>query len=155
MDGCITSPAGQLRRFARAALDQQGSTVRQLRWMGRHSSHLFRADTAAGRLVVRVCLPGGRSDAELDAELAWLAALARDTGLTVPVPRFSTRIATPELAAGARCIGLTWVAADPAGRGRPGGWSPTSAASSARCMPTPPGSARRPGSPGHPWTSPT
>jgi Ser/Thr protein kinase RdoA (MazF antagonist) len=113
MDGCITSPAGQLRRFARAALDQQGSTVRQLRWMGRHSSHMFRADTAAGRLVVRVCLPGGRSDAELDAELAWLAALARDTGLTVPVPRFSTRIATPELPAGARCIGLTWVEGRP------------------------------------------
>jgi Ser/Thr protein kinase RdoA (MazF antagonist) len=56
--------------------------------MGRHTNHLFRADTKAGeRLVVRVCLPGGRSDAELDAELAWLAVLARDTGLTVPVAR--------------------------------------------------------------------
>ena len=45
--------------------------------MGRRSNHLFRADTAGGeRLVVRVCLPGGCTDAELDAELAWLAALA-------------------------------------------------------------------------------
>ena len=62
--------------------------------MGQHSNHLFRCDTVAGeRLIVRVCLPGGRSDAELDAELAWLAALARDTGLTVPVARFSTRVA--------------------------------------------------------------
>lgn len=77
----------RLRRLARAALDEQRITVRRLRWMGRHSNHLFRAVTAGGeRLVVRVCRPGGRTD----AELAWLAALARDTGLTVPVARFST-----------------------------------------------------------------
>ncbi len=101
---------GQLRRLARAALDQQGITIRRLRWMGRHPNHLFRTDTPdGGRLVVRVCLPGGRSDAELDAELAWLAALARDTGLTVPVTRFSAHAACPELPAGARCIGFTWV----------------------------------------------
>ena len=84
--------------------------------MRRHSNHLFRADTRAGQqLVVRVCLPGGRSDAELDAELAWLAALARDTGLTVPVPRFSTRVASPQFPAGARCIGFTWVQGRPCG----------------------------------------
>jgi Ser/Thr protein kinase RdoA (MazF antagonist) len=86
----------QLRQLARAALDQQKVAVRRLRWMGEHSNHLFCADTADGdRLVVRVCLPGGRSDAELDAELAWLAALARDTDLIVPVTRFSTRLAPP------------------------------------------------------------
>ena len=32
-----------------------------------------------------MCLPGVRTDAELDAELSWLAALTRDTDLTVPV----------------------------------------------------------------------
>jgi Ser/Thr protein kinase RdoA (MazF antagonist) len=110
MDCDGTPPTGQLRRLARAALDQQGVTIRRLRWMRRHTNHLFRADTKAGeRLVVRVCLPGGRSDAELDAELAWLAALAGDTGLTVPVARFSARVATSEFPAGARCIGFTWV----------------------------------------------
>jgi Ser/Thr protein kinase RdoA (MazF antagonist) len=99
----------QLRRLVRAALDEQRITVRRLRWMGRHSNHLFRADTAGGeRLVVRVCLPGGCTDAEPDAELAWLAALTPDTGLTVPVARFSARVATAELPAGARCIGFTW-----------------------------------------------
>ena len=86
MDCDPAPPAGQLRRLARAALDQQGVTIRRLRWMRRHTNHLFRADTKAGeRLVIRACLPGGRSDAELNAELAWLAALARDTGLTVPL----------------------------------------------------------------------
>ncbi len=84
--------------------------------MRRHTNHLVRADTKAGeRLVVRVCLPGGRSDAELDAELAWLAALARDTGLTVPAARFSARVATSEFPAGARCIGFTWVHGRPCG----------------------------------------
>ena len=100
----------QLRRLARAALHQQGGAVDRLRWLGEHSNHLFRCDTPAGeRLVVRVCLPGGRSDAELDAELAWLDALARDTDLTVPLARFSTRLATPDLPAGGRCIAFGWV----------------------------------------------
>lgn len=100
----------QLRRLARAALDEQGVAVDRLRWLGEHSNHLFRCDTATGdRLLVRVCLPGGRSDAELDAELAWLAALARDTELTVPAARFSTRLATTDLPAGGRCIAFAWV----------------------------------------------
>jgi Ser/Thr protein kinase RdoA (MazF antagonist) len=99
-----------LRRLAHAALDQQGIAVDRLRWMGEHSNHLFCCDTTSGvRLVVRVCLPDGRSDAELDAELAWLDALARDTDLTVPVARFSTRVATAELPAGGRCIAFAWV----------------------------------------------
>src|SRR6516165_10930736 len=116
MDRCAGSFTGQLRGLACAALRQQGVAVGRLRWMGQHSNDLFRCDTASGeRLVVRVCLPGGRSDAELDAELAWLAALARDTDLTVPVARFSTRVASPEFPAGARCLGFTWVPGRPCG----------------------------------------
>jgi Ser/Thr protein kinase RdoA (MazF antagonist) len=120
MDRCARPFTGQLRDLARAALDQQGIAVKRLRWMGQHSNHLFRCDTADGeRLVVRVCPPGGRSDAELDAELAWLAALARDTSLTVPLARFSTRTATPGRPDGGRCIAFTWV------RGRPCGSRPS------------------------------
>jgi Ser/Thr protein kinase RdoA (MazF antagonist) len=101
---------GRLRWLARAALDEQGVAVERLRWMGEHSNYLFRCDTPAGdRLVVRVCLPGRRSDAELDAELAWLAALARDTDLTVPVARFSTQVTAAELPDGGRCIAFEWV----------------------------------------------
>ena len=119
MDRCARPLTSQLRDLARAALDQQGIAVRRLRWMGQHTNHLFRCDTATGeRLVVRVCLPGGRSDGELDAELTWLAALARDTGLTVPVARFSTRVATPQ-PPGGRCIAFGWV------QGRPCGYRPS------------------------------
>jgi Ser/Thr protein kinase RdoA (MazF antagonist) len=105
-----TAPTtGQLRRLARAALEQQGVAVERLRWMGEHSNHLFRCDSPTERLMVRVCLSDGRSDAELDSELAWLDALARDTDLTVPVARFSTRVATPELPGDGRCIAFAWV----------------------------------------------
>lgn len=110
MNRCATPLTGQLRELAETALDQQGMTARRLRWMGQHTSNLFRCDTSTGeRLVIRVCLPGGRSDAELDAELAWLAALARDTELTVPVARFSTRVSTARQPGGGRCIGFGWV----------------------------------------------
>ena len=116
MDRCARPLTGQLRDLARAALDQQGIAVKRLRWMGQHSNYLFCCDTADGeRLVVRVCPPGGRSDAELDAELAWLAALARDTSLTVPLIRFSTGTATPGLPDGGRCVAFTWVQGRPCG----------------------------------------
>jgi len=119
MDRCARPHPGQLRNLVRAALDRQGITVRRLRWMGRHTNHLFRCDTTTGeRLVIRVCLPGGRSDAELDGELTWLAALARDTGLTIPAARFTTRVATPQLPDGGRCIGFGWIQGRPCG-GRP------------------------------------
>ena len=117
MNCCSRQLAGQLRDLALAALVQRGIAVRRLRWMGQHGNHLFRCDTAAGeRLALRVCLPGGRSDAELDAELAWLAALSRETGLTVPVARFSTRVSTPQLPDGGRCIGFGWVEGRPCRR---------------------------------------
>jgi len=116
MDRCARLLTGQLRDLARAALDQQGIAVKRLRWMGRHDNYLFCCETADGeRLVVRVCPPGGRSHAELDAELAWLAALARDTSLTVPLARFSTWTATPGLPDGGRCIAFTWVQGRPCG----------------------------------------
>jgi Ser/Thr protein kinase RdoA (MazF antagonist) len=110
VDRCGAPPVGQLRELARVAVDEQGLTARRLRWMGQHTSALFRCDTTAGeRLVVRVYLPGGPSDAELDAELAWLAALAQDTDLIVPVARFSTRVATPQVPDGGRCVAFGWV----------------------------------------------
>ena len=101
---------GDLRDLTLAALREQGLAARRLRWMGPHASRLFCCDATSGeRLVIRVCLPGGRSDAELDAELTWLAALARDTDLTIPVARFDVRVATPQVPDGGRCIGFSWI----------------------------------------------
>jgi len=110
-------PTRDLRDLTLAALREQGITARRLRWMGSHTTDQFRCDTVTGeRLVVRVELPGGRTDAELDAELAWLSALARDTDLAIPVVRFSTYMATPSLPGGARCIAFEWVEGRRCGR---------------------------------------
>jgi Ser/Thr protein kinase RdoA (MazF antagonist) len=85
MDRGATPCTRDLRDLALSALRDQGITTRRLRWMGQRASHTFRCDTADGeRLLIRVCLPGVRTDAELDAELIWLAALARDTRAVLP-----------------------------------------------------------------------
>jgi len=110
MDCGATPRTSDLRALTLAALRDQGIATRRLRWMGQHASHLFRCDTTDGeRLVIRVCLPGVQTDAEVDAGLIWLAALARDTDLTIPVARFSVRAATPQLPGGGRCIGFSWI----------------------------------------------
>jgi len=110
MDRGATPRTRDLRDLTLGALRDQGITTRRLRWMGQHASHTFRCDAVDGeRLLIRVCLPGVRTDAELDAELIWLAALARDTDLTVPVARFSVRVTTPQLPGGGRCIGFSWI----------------------------------------------
>ncbi len=128
MDRCAPPLTGHLRDLALAALAGQGVAVRRLRWMGQHTNHLFRCDTAAGeRLIIRVCLPGGRSDAELDAELAWLAALARDTGLTVPAPGSAPGWPPRAFRAVGAASGSAGSRAGPADAGHPGGWPPTSA----------------------------
>jgi Ser/Thr protein kinase RdoA (MazF antagonist) len=131
--------------------------VERLRWMGEHTNHLFRCDTPTGhRLVVRVCLADGRSHVELDAELTWLDALARDTDLTVPVAHFSTRASTPELPAGGRCIAFVWV------QGRHCEQRPSrrlvadlGRGAGHPCTPTPAGFAHRRASPARPRTSTT
>lgn len=117
VDRCGAPLVGRLRELARVALDQQGVTGARLRWMGQHTSYLFRCDTATGeRLVVRVYLPGVVSDAEVDAELAWLAALARDTDLIVPVARFTSHVTTLRLPSGGRCVAFGWVPGRACGR---------------------------------------
>jgi hypothetical protein len=146
--------AHQLRRLAHAALDQEGVTVDRLGWMGEHSNHLFRVDTTTGeRLVVRVCLPDGRSDAELDSELAWLDALVRDTDLTVPAARFSTRVVTPTSPPVDAASPSPGSRAATASSAHPAGWSPTWAGSWPPCTPTRGSSAHQPASPARPWTS--
>ncbi len=49
-------------------------------------NHTFRIDAPAGRTVLRVHRPGYQSAASIESELAWLAALRRDTDLPVVRP---------------------------------------------------------------------
>ena len=49
-------------------------------------NHTFRIDAPAGRAVLRVHRPGYQTAASIESELAWLAALRRDTDLPVVRP---------------------------------------------------------------------
>jgi hypothetical protein len=138
----------QFRQLARTALDQKGVAARRLRWMGEDSNHQFRVDTAVGdRLVVRMCLPDGRSDAEL-AELARLAALAPRHRPVRPAGPLQHPRDPAELPTRGRFIAFGWFQARhcEANPSPPAGRRPL-AASSPCCRRMPGDSARRAASP--------
>jgi len=80
--------ARRLRHLALSALDQYDLDVTRLSLVTNSFNGIFRVDTRAGnRYVLRVTLPeGGHNRGHVAAEMAWLAALARDTTLSVPRP---------------------------------------------------------------------
>ncbi|NNE13286.1 MAG: phosphotransferase, partial [Ilumatobacter sp.] len=71
----------------RAALEQYPIEPTRLRLLEHGYNTTFRVDTADGdRFALRIGVNRRKPVAALDGEMAWLAALARDTGLTVPAP---------------------------------------------------------------------
>jgi len=83
--------ARRLRSLARQALGSYDTHISSLRLLADETNTLFLARDQAGEgFVVRVGLGGpiAHTFPEVQAETAWLAALARDTGLQVsrPVP---------------------------------------------------------------------
>lgn len=77
----------RLRRLAVRALERYDLAVASVRPLTTHYNAVFRVDTAAGdRAVLRVNRPGNRSLVDIRSELAWLAALRRETDLVVPEP---------------------------------------------------------------------
>jgi len=77
----------RLRRLAQAALPQYGLGDAQLVFVAYSENAVFRVDSPRGRYALRIHRPGYQTDASLDSELAWLAALRQDVGLPVPEPR--------------------------------------------------------------------
>ncbi len=85
----LTNPgrARRLRRLALNALEDYDLPIRQFRLITNDFNGIFRLDTAAGeKYIVRVSLPGERDLVEIQSEMAWLAAIRRDTDLAVPEP---------------------------------------------------------------------
>jgi Ser/Thr protein kinase RdoA (MazF antagonist) len=84
----VRGQARRLRALALAALRQYDLDAAQVRLITNDFNGIFRLDTAAGhKYVLRVALPeGGHTLANLRSEMAWLAALSRDTRLSVPRP---------------------------------------------------------------------
>ena len=80
--------ARRLRPLALNALKSYALNVTHLRLVTNDVNGIFRIDTSDGRkFILRVTLPeGGHNLEHVAAEMDWLAALARDTDLSVPRP---------------------------------------------------------------------
>jgi Ser/Thr protein kinase RdoA (MazF antagonist) len=83
-DGALTRRLGALGRRALGAYDVE---VASLVPLAVSQNWMFRLHVKDGRqFVVRVNRPGMRSPIDVASEMAWLAALRRDTDLVVPDP---------------------------------------------------------------------
>jgi Ser/Thr protein kinase RdoA (MazF antagonist) len=87
----------RLRRLAQAVLPQYGLSDTRLVFIAYSENAVFRVESPGGhhtrseRYALRIHRPGHQTEASLDSELAWMAALRRDVGLSVPEPRLSVR----------------------------------------------------------------
>ena len=80
--------ARRLRQVALNALELYDLQVARLRLITNSFNCIFRIDTVGGeKYILRVTLPeGGHNRESTHAELAWMAALSRDTDLSIPAP---------------------------------------------------------------------
>lgn len=105
--------------MALAALTEYGIVPSRLRLVGGFSNVIFRVEAAAGRYALRVDLEGWHSDDDIDVELAWLDALARDTALDlcrfVPAPdgRRYVYADAPGVPGRRRCVLFRWLPGRP------------------------------------------
>lgn len=77
----------RLAALARVALDSYDLDVAGLDLITDDWNCVFRVDLRGGdRRVLRVSLPNRRTRAQVDAEMRWLDALARESDVGVPVP---------------------------------------------------------------------
>jgi Ser/Thr protein kinase RdoA (MazF antagonist) len=76
-----------LRRLALRALEAYDLAEPRLKAIIHETNTTFRVDAADGSLyVLRIHAPLARTAAAVQSELLWLAAIRRDTDLTVPEP---------------------------------------------------------------------
>ncbi len=84
----VRGQVARLRPVALAALAHYPIEVARLRLLNHGFNTTFRVDTTDGRrFALRLNVNSRRTPANLAAEAAWLAALAADTDLWVPVPQ--------------------------------------------------------------------
>lgn len=107
---------GRARTVARAALAQYGLGGARVQLLAHRGNTLFRIDSPDGtRFVLRVYHGTGRPVAQIESELAWLAALRRDTDLYVPEPvaardgAWVLNIPAPDGATPHHCVLFRWV----------------------------------------------
>jgi len=99
----VRGQARRLRQLALNALTHYDLDVARLRLVTNDMNGIFRVDTRDGqKYILRVTMPeGGHNHDHVAAEMDWLAALARDTDLSVPHPLPGIRFQ--------RGMGLLWL----------------------------------------------
>jgi Ser/Thr protein kinase RdoA (MazF antagonist) len=109
---------GQIRRLrclAQAALPRYGLSGAPMVFVAYSENAVFRVVGPHGRYALRVHRPGHQTEASLDSELAWMAALRRDAGLPVPDPRPSlngdlhVRVSAPGVPRPRNVSLLSWI----------------------------------------------
>lgn len=86
-DRSVRGQVARLRPVATEVLRRYPLQVTGLRLLNHGFNTTFRVDTAdGGRFALRLNVNSRRTDANIAAEMAWLAALSTDTDLWVPTP---------------------------------------------------------------------
>ncbi|HUF37371.1 MAG TPA: phosphotransferase [Anaerolineales bacterium] len=106
----------RLRALALAALRQYDLKVARLSLLTYHFNAIFRIDTPGKeRFVLRINIPRIRTLGNIRSEALWLAALSRDTDLTVPTPVLNrsgervTTVAASGIPEPRHCVVFEWV----------------------------------------------
>jgi Ser/Thr protein kinase RdoA (MazF antagonist) len=79
-----------MHSLGRSVLECFGVRNAKLRLLRHEHNTTFRVDSGGQRFVLRINRPGVHDARTIDSEMHWLAALARDTSLGVPVPVAAT-----------------------------------------------------------------
>jgi len=109
-----TGKIRRLRPLATHALAEFPIEPQRLRLVGGFTNVIFRVDTPDGPYALRIDLHQDHSDDDVDVELAWLDALARDTDLDVIrfVPAGNGRrfvhVSDPGVPGKRRCVLFEW-----------------------------------------------
>lgn len=106
----------RLRRVAAVALERYPIEVRRLRLLNHDFNTTFRIDTSTGeKYALRIDLNRRKPTAALDAEMAWLAALATEADIVVPQPlgtldgALHTAVGFPELDRPLNVAVMSWL----------------------------------------------
>lgn len=106
----------RLRRVAFAALERYPIEVGRLRLIQHDFNTTFRVETPdGGKFALRIDLNRRKPIAWLDSEMAWLAAIARDTDIDVPVPQVThdghlhTAVEFPEVGTSLNVALMSWL----------------------------------------------
>lgn len=111
----------RLRKTALRALEMHPLEARRLRLVGGFVNAVYRADTPAGPVAVRVERQLAAGDEQTVVELDWLAALSRDSEIAVARPLVAAdgcafrRIETEGVPGARRCTVFDWIGGRPLG----------------------------------------